>query len=248
MSEILASEFTATTQKERSKSIVPTGESRNTPKRLIVALARQALRARNTFRAVTLDTSSPLAAIDSLHGVKGLWKMEGYMRPTQAEFFRDLIVQRPHIKQIAEVGFNGGHSAHVFLASSYHTTVTSFDLGEHDYVAKAKDYIDATFPNRHQLIIGDSKQSIAACDGPENGYDLVFIDGGHDFETAQSDIENMRRLAKRGATVVVDDYMPWQNFGVGPARAWDEAVSQGAILQEAILSGDNRTWAIGRYI
>ena len=74
-----------------------------------------------------------------------------------------------------EIGFNAGHSAELFLKyTSAH--VTSFDLGDHPYVTHAKEYIDAYYPGRHSLILGDSTVTVPKCIGK---YDIIFIDGGH---------------------------------------------------------------------
>ncbi len=41
-----------------------------------------------------------------------------------------------------EFGFNAGHSSEVFLENNNSLLLTSFDLGEHNYVLSAKEYID----------------------------------------------------------------------------------------------------------
>jgi hypothetical protein len=38
-----------------------------------------------------------------------------------------------------EIGFNAGHSAEVFLKNNKDLILTSFDLGEHNYVTTAKN-------------------------------------------------------------------------------------------------------------
>jgi predicted O-methyltransferase YrrM len=39
--------------------------------------------------------------------------------------------------------------------------------------------------------------------------DLVFIDGGHDYETVRSDSENAFKIIKKGGVIVWDDYSPF---------------------------------------
>jgi predicted O-methyltransferase YrrM len=59
-------------------------------------------------------------------------------------------------------------------------------------------------------IHGDSTAPItvskAAAEGP---YDVVIIDGGHDWDTASSDWNNYARMAKLGGLVVVHDTQGW---------------------------------------
>jgi hypothetical protein len=38
------------------------------------------------------------------------------------------------------IGFNDGHSAEIFLQTNKNLKLTSFDLGEHDYVNVSKEY------------------------------------------------------------------------------------------------------------
>ena len=79
---------------------------------------------------------------------RNFYSFEGYSQqvPQQVE---DLInlTNKPNIN-VMEIGFNAGHSAEVFLQNNKELTLISFDLGTHDYVTTAKEYIDATYPNR----------------------------------------------------------------------------------------------------
>ena len=99
-------------------------------------------------------------SITSFLNSKGIDSIEGYSQqvPHQVE---DLInlTNKPNIN-VMEIGFNAGHSAEVFLQNNKDLTLTSFDLGEYSYVKPAKEYIDSTYPNRHNLFIGDSRITI----------------------------------------------------------------------------------------
>jgi predicted O-methyltransferase YrrM len=191
-----------------------------------------------------------LADMNESYSPREILKLEGFMRETQAQSLRSLLECSPKVKNIAEIGFNAGHSSFLFLSTRSDIQVTSFDIAEHPYVDKAEQLIADRFPNRHELIRGDSKQTVPAFSerNPNTKYDLIFIDGGHDYETAVLDLENMRQIAAPGCAVIMDDYMPLVDWGKGPSRAWDRAVRQGAIHQESIQSGDGRTWAVGKYL
>jgi predicted O-methyltransferase YrrM len=217
---------------------------------LLYAVARQALRAKIAADLVSVQRKGLLAEFNSWHGLKRLSAMEGFMRPEQAAFFERLIKANPHIRNIAEIGFNAGHSSFVFLESSERTRVTSFDIATHDYVDGAATYIDGRFPGRFNLIRGDSKQTVPqfAADNPDTKFDLVFVDGGHDLETTRADIANVRQFASEHTMLVVDDILPDANYGVGPSQAWQEALAGNVVMQDGLLHGDNRTWAVGRFI
>lgn len=223
-------------------------QAQDISRRIAVQVAGRARHLKHTRQAVA-DETNPLVDINRMHGFTALHGMEGFMRTTQAAFMKDLLISRPDVRRIAEIGFNAGHSSFLFLNSRQDTTVTSFDIGEHDYVGTAANYIGQKFPGRHKLVVGDSTETVPVFTRETNEtFDLLFIDGGHDYQTAAADIENMRGLARRDNIVIVDDYAPHVSYGEGPTKAWDEAVKAGIIAQESIASGDGRTWAVGRYL
>ncbi len=128
-------------------------------------------------------------------------------------------------KKILEIGFNGGHSADIFLRNAPEAHVYSFDIGVHHYVKIGKEYIDQTYPGRHTLILGDSKVTIPQFQ--EGPVDLIFIDGDHSYEGAERDLQNCLRLAHENTLIIMDDTMytqSWlQHWNVGPTKAWTEA-------------------------
>jgi predicted O-methyltransferase YrrM len=115
--------------------------------------------------------------------------------------------------------------------------VTSFDLGSHLYVTVAKEYIDMNFPNRHTLILGDSRETIPKyiAQNKDTKFDIIFVDGGHDYDVVKSDLENCMHLAHKNTIVILDDtiFTPgWEAFyTVGPTRTWKEHVEQKKITE-----------------
>ena len=162
--------------------------------------------------------------------------IEGYSQqiPNQVYDLKRLISD-PKIKTAMEIGFNAGHSADVFLGTNPSLHLTSFDLGAHDYVTAAKEYIDKTYNSRHTLILGDSTTTIPA--HKQTTYDLIFIDGGHEYEIAKADLLNCRRFAHENTVVIMDDTMfmndrGWlASFNVGPSRAWVGGIDFDVIVE-----------------
>jgi predicted O-methyltransferase YrrM len=140
----------------------------------------------------------------------------------------------PNKNNILEIGFNAGHSADLFLNTKESCTVTSFDIGYHSYCKIAKEFIDTKYPNRHTLILGDSTKTIPTFQ-TDNKYDLIFIDGGHQYQVAKADLSNCKRLAHSDTIVVMDDTMyrkDWETeWTIGPTRAWQEGLKSGLIKE-----------------
>ncbi|MBV9349811.1 MAG: class I SAM-dependent methyltransferase [Patescibacteria group bacterium] len=170
------------------------------------------------------------------------------------------LAKSSEAKLIAEIGFNAGFCSYAFLAENPEAKVVSFDIGTALHVRPAKFVIDLIFPGRHTLIYGDSKQTLPNFykDHPEVRFDFVFIDGGHDYETAYADIVNLRPLCTDTTTVVMDDITPWLAWGKGPTEAWEHAQAANLVIQEGLFQdgrqvdvieppGD-RSWALGRYL
>ena len=190
---------------------------------------------------------------------RGHLPTEGSSSEEQQDYLRS-VVERSGARLVGEIGFNAGFSSLAFLGASADVKVVSFDIGCHDVVGHAKDFVDARFPGRHELILGDSALTVPEyrAQHPDTFFDIVFIDGGHEYEQAREDISNMKALSHPETWVIVDDLTPWFWWGEGPTRAWIEAVSQGTIapveifkdgrLVQDIEPPGERSWSLGRYL
>jgi predicted O-methyltransferase YrrM len=183
---------------------------------------------------------------------KGYFNFEGYVR--NSDQINDLIFLSKNIKSILEIGFNTGNSSDIFLSNNKDVFIVSFDIGSHLYISSAKEYIDNNYPNRHILIIGNSIYTIPSFyKNLSITFDLIFIDGGHEYNTAKQDILNCKYLSHKNTIIIVDDIIQNSNlhtaYTVGPTLAWNECINNNIIIELGYKEYDNGTgMAYGKYI
>lgn len=116
------------------------------------------------------------------------WEMqEGHILDTEItrKKFNNVLNEKSYgtIKRVFEIGFNGGHSARMWLdLGAEH--VHSVDICEHPYVeeiARELEEQDSRFTfqkiDSNDLVGEDLK-----------GYDLLFVDGDHSEEGVRNDV------------------------------------------------------------
>ena len=155
---------------------------------------------------------------------------EGFSGQLPAQvFFYMLLARQSWVQQVCEIGFNAGHSALYWLASSNKTRLLSFDLGSHDYAKVMATYMKSVYPDRFQIVWGDSTKSVPnyvqslTSSGSSLACDVIVVDGGHAYEIALADIKNMRAFAKSPRHLVIVDDAPCVAFYCdGPIKAMRE--------------------------
>ena len=192
-----------------------------------------------------------MTSLSDFYKEKNIKVNEGYSQQVkgQVDFLKN-IVNDKSINNVMEIGFNAGHSAELFLSSNKNINLVSFDIGKHKYVNLGKEFIDKTYPNRHTLIIGNSLSTVPEYFKKENKkFDLIFIDGGHNYNVAKGDILNCKNLAHDKTIVVMDDTINNKNWlkgwNIGPNRAWKEAKDSNMIKEIGTIDferGRGQSW------
>jgi predicted O-methyltransferase YrrM len=210
---------------------------------------------KNVLNSTTMDKfeKAELGTLDSYLAVSGLTGFEGHSQqvPDQTTLLTN-YTSKSNVKTVLEIGFNAGHSSDTFLKSKDNVTVTSFDLGYHNYVIYGKSYIDQKYPERHQLIIGDSTKTLPDfITNTDKKYDVIFIDGGHAYEVSYSDLINCKQLAHKDTIVIMDDVTNAANevYNMGPSKAWKDAIAQNIVVQEDHFEFNRwRGMSTGKYL
>ncbi len=185
---------------------------------------------------------------------RGIRELEGNISDVPAQQV-ELVNLSKNVKTALEIGFNAGHSAEIMLGNNPELNLISFDLGDHAYSLLGKQYIDMKYPGRHTLIIGDSRISIPKFikDFPGKTFDLLFIDGGHEYEIAKADLENCRYLAHKESIVILDDTVMHPgniiyDFNIGPNKALMELNSKKILIDVRCIDfAAGRGMSVGKY-
>jgi len=155
--------------------------------------------------------------------ISNFWEEEiGHLSEQQAEFILDRVKNHPHANCL-EIGFAGGRHTYSILKTFNPKRMISLDIN-FDYQGGRKkiNQIKEEFPNS-VFIEQDSKTAInkefIKQYFPE-GIDYVFVDGGHHYNDAISDMRNVFPFLKDGGIMIVDDYQS----KVCPLQEVDRAV------------------------
>lgn len=141
------------------------------------------------------------------------------------------------VPQILEIGFNAGHSVCLMLLAHPCARVVAFDLCEHAYSRPCAEALRRRFgADRLELYAGPSEESLPAYRKahPEAVFDLLHVDGGHQYRTALTDMENCLLLARSPpgprSLVVLDD-----TDITGIDAAWQDFAASGRVLECASI-------------
>ncbi len=159
------------------------------------------------FYIFAIDSGYP--TLDEFLNGKKVVITEGYTSDDEKEQFNVALRGYPNkIKKIAEIGLNAGHSAENFFQTCAELEhFVSFDIGIHNYVPIAVEYLSSKYKNRFTFIKGDSLFTVPkfAKNNPDEKFDLIFIDGGHEFKYCLKDILHCKKIAHKNTIIWIDN-------------------------------------------
>jgi hypothetical protein len=126
-----------------------------------------------------------------------------------------LVQEMPHDFKFLEVGvFRGQVLAVVRMLSKYKwpsiVGITPLDSSgghwESDYKSDIK-FLHETFNLQQPTIIKgmSTDPEVVKTASNMHRYDMVYIDGGHDYETVKQDLQNYSPMVKPGGYLIIDD-------------------------------------------
>ena len=116
-----------------------------------------------------------------------------------------MLLDQLQCHEMLEIGFNWGYSASLLLESAPASTLHSIDIGWHWYTPPTGDLIAGIYPGRFRYTWQDSRQALLAEVADGHRYDMISVDGAHDYPIARSDILLSVELLKEGGLLMVDD-------------------------------------------
>ena len=79
--------------------------------------------------------------------------------------------------------------------------------------------------------------------------DVASIDGDHSYDGALQDLQDMRKLARAGGVVVMDDLWCAAGWCGAPTKAWTTAIRSGLVEQDGCeVLGCCSGWCWGRWL
>lgn len=112
--------------------------------------------------------------------------------------FWKLLTQFNHYKKILEIGSYQGLTTGLFFDCIPDALITSVDIVDRMDLFRS-NYKE--FLNQHQLLIVPSQQVIL-----DQYYDIVFIDGDHDYLPCRADIILSLKHINPNGLLIIDDY------------------------------------------
>lgn len=199
-----------------------------------------------------ISTAREVKTVDQYLRTKGFYLKpthgynEGYMTTEQKNQFIKELSSYSQIKNILEIGLNGGHSAEVLINHCPNLEkFFSIDINHHKYAIHAAQYFQEKFPQIFNFIPGDSTVQVPLLTQsfPQVLFDLIYIDGNHAYNYCLNDIRNCQKVAHSQTILWIDDYI-YEDV----KRAVDECVELGIIKLEKVNYTSNRAWVKAKYI
>jgi len=164
--------------------------------------------------------------------------VEGYSFPRFAQYKAiHYLASQPNVRNICETGFNLGHSSFNYLTVNNRTVVHSFDLGKHRYAHKMAAFLMHKFSGRLFVHFGDSTHTVPefVIAHPSHRCDFIFVDGGHLYAVAMSDLLNLSAIANTdtGNVIMFDNYPDPNPHSVMRviAPAWEKMLQLGYVRE-----------------
>ena len=133
---------------------------------------------------------------------------------------------RYKMKSFLEFGFANGVTNTILSKTIKFDKIVAVDIIAPQGISKDMFFANLRFKNI-TLLCGNSKSHYIKNNVTQLGkYDLIFIDGGHEYDTVRSDYELSLKLISKKGLIVIHDIGASTNVFNGPQKLWKEIKSK----------------------
>ena len=147
----------------------------------------------------------------------GLIEIEKPLVDAYVEIICELLGRRTF--NVLEVGSGWGIFARTLLENSSVARLTTIDKipiqGRPDFNLRTEG-----FENRIERIVGQSKDVLPKLKLEDREFDLIFVDGAHDYNNCLNDMRLAWTMLSKGGVMMVDDVLHKHNWD--PANGDDD--------------------------
>ena len=122
--------------------------------------------------------------------------------------------------------------------------MTSLDFFDHSYASKCLKFTKDRYGDKFNYIVGDSKDTLDSLIKDSKVYDLIFIDGCHEYSGVKSDLDRCLKLCHENTVIIMDDLVPFKKWGKDVVKIWNEYIENNKIIPLNVVGevgeGDNR--------
>ena len=146
-----------------------------------------------------------------LETIENYWWPVGHFNFDQRDYFIEML-GKLNPDNVLEIGFASGRSCVTALVAAQPSRMVSVEIDLDSVQPSARKHaqlLEADFPNL-KIIEGNSDTILNEQffnNYFADGVDFAFVDGGHSYEDAKTDCENVYPHLNQGGMMVVDDYM-----------------------------------------
>lgn len=141
------------------------------------------------------------------------------------------------VKNILDIGFLHGSSALMFLLNTS-ANITSIDIINNDISEK---YLLNKFPNRFQILHGNSNDIISDLLSQDKFFDIIYIDGSHDYDTLNKDIFICQIILNDNGFIIMNDVINDTDMSMcwntNPTKIFNQITNKDIILEKVYAKG-----------
>jgi hypothetical protein len=131
-----------------------------------------------------------------------------------------------------------GGQRYLEIGVSTGDTFRAVEAAERTGVDPAFAFDITTFADAQTRLAPQTSDAFFAAEAPSNAYDLVFIDGLHQFEQVARDFSNAILHTHRRSVILIDDVFPNDAYSALPQEAATQRHRQAAGVEDAAWHGD----------